>query len=109
MTTLENYRIGYKGYIDKFNDKLRLISPITGGLKGACIGTLNKYLGEDNRKQFLKALTGHSSSRELDEAEWYALTEWLGIQKIGGEWMIDNVDELKQVIALNMPDQEKLL
>jgi hypothetical protein len=44
------------------------------GLRGACINALNSACGSnENRKLLLRALFGKTSSRELTDAEWYAL------------------------------------
>ena len=48
--------------------------PMSSGLRGAINGILSKALGgNENRKLFLKYLTGHSSSKELSDGQWYAL------------------------------------
>jgi hypothetical protein len=85
--------------------------PITPpGLRGLIVGTLNKYCrGDGNRKQFLKALTGYSSTKDLTAAEWIALRWFLDpeaenvILSLDGERAIDNV------LAAAMPPQEKLI
>ena len=45
------------------------------GNHGAIVGALNKACkGDENRKRLLKILTGHSSSKDLTLADWYALS-----------------------------------
>jgi len=41
---------------------------------GAIVGALNKACkGDENCKRLLKVLTGHTSSKDLTLADWYAL------------------------------------
>ena len=58
------------------------------GMQGAIIGTLEKACGgKDNRKLVLKLLTGHTSSKDLHPAQWYALYKLvLPYKPEGGKW-----------------------
>ena len=83
----------------------RSLSP---GARGALIGALNRELGGDmNRKQFLKALTGYSSSKDLNDAEWYALAKIAGL---GAGWQLEPgaVRAMKAAIADAMQNSAQL-
>lgn len=65
--------------------------------KGAITGVLSKACGGDsNRYLILKVLTGKTSSKFLDEAEWYALLKMVQPYKPeGGHWMSKREEELR--------------
>lgn len=64
------------------------------GMQGAIIGTLEKScLGKDNRKLVLKQLTGHTSSKDLNNADWFALYRLvIPFKPEGGKWGSGNLD-----------------
>lgn len=64
------------------------------GMQGAIIGTLEKSCnGKDNRKLVLKQLTGKTSSKELNNAEWFGLYRLVQPWKPeGGKWGSGNID-----------------
>lgn len=92
MSVLDDAHIAFNGakeeyYADRQDLSTAHIFPMSSGERGTLIGALNKELGGDlNRKQFLKALTGHSSSKDLLDAEWYALKVVTGYGNVGGVW-----------------------
>ena len=104
MKTINDYRTNFQLSASRIKTPI-ITSP---GLRGLIIGTLNKLIGDANRKQFLKALTGYASSKDLNEAEWQALREFMDpnaeqivLSKAGEE-------EIRKVLAAYMPPQEEL-
>ena len=104
MKTLDDYRTNFQQSVNRIKTPL-ITSP---GLRGLIVGTLNKSIGDSNRKQFLKTLTGYASSKDLNEAEWQALREFMDpnaeqivLSKAGEE-------EIRKVLAAYMPPQEEL-
>jgi hypothetical protein len=106
MRSLIEYRQDFKETVASIENPVK-ISP---GIKGLIIGTLNRYCrGDYNRKQFLKALTGYSSSKDLTDAEWEALCWFLDPEDEGVLLSKYGELEIDRVIASAMPEQEKLL
>jgi len=72
------------------------------GNHGAIVGALNKACkGDENRKRLLKILTGHSSSKDLTLADWYALAHMTRPHKdpITDRWTYaDNLEYLCGVL-----------
>ena len=104
MKTINDYRTNFQLSVNRIQTPI-ITSP---GLRGLIIGTLNKLVGDANRKQFLKALTGYASSKDLNEAEWQALREFM-------DPLVENVvlsksgeEEIRKVLAAYMPPQEEL-
>jgi len=104
MKTIEQFRSDFDMAVKS------IISPerISPGKRGLIVGLLNKFLGDANRKQFLKALTGKSSSKDLTDSEWEAL-QWFLDPESEGE-VISKIGELDiaEVLASAMPEQDKL-
>lgn len=61
---------------------------IEPGIKGAVVGILTRAAkGEANRHLVLKVLTGHTSSKEIADRQWYALLRLVEPEKPeGGKW-----------------------
>lgn len=82
--------------------------------KGAIIGILNTACGSDeNRKWLLKQLTGYSSSKDLSDAQWYALFQFVKPSTDGGIWhsVTPNFEHLCQIViaeACKSPLQENM-
>jgi len=103
--------------ISEFNDNVRSFQgvevlgkgAITGVLERACGGSANRYL-------VLKVLTGKTSSKELSEAEWFALQRIVQPEKpAGGHWQSARGEyELKQIcgnllsFVANVPEQYRM-
>jgi hypothetical protein len=105
MKTIEEYRKQFRDAVET-----RDVEKTPPGLRGLIIGTLNKYCrGDANRKQFLKALTGCSSSKDLSDGEWQALRWFLDPEVEGVILSKDGECEIDAVLAAAMPPQEKLL
>jgi len=66
--------------------------------KGTIVGILKKACGSDGRyRQVLKGLTGRTSSKELNDAQWYAL--WTFVKPVkpeGGKWQSEHGDDKLQ-------------
>ena len=57
----------------------------------AALGSISKASGGDaNRKLVQKALAGKTSSREMNDAEKYALCKFAAPAKIGGHWVSEH-------------------
>ena len=75
--------------IEKFKkDEARF----TGGVvvaQGAVIGVLEKALGSKTDRYIVsKLLTGHASSKDFTEAQWFAMMELVKpFKPEGGKWM----------------------
>lgn len=81
------------------------------GQRGALIGALDKELGGFlNRKQYLKALTGRASSKDLQDSEWYALKTITGYGNMGGVWGFDPeaVQRMRACIEEAMRNENQL-
>lgn len=67
----------------------------TGKMEGTIIGVLKKCAGsDDNYRLVLKSLTGHTSSKELTPAQWYALFKFvMPFKPEGGKWQSQHTDE----------------
>ena len=104
MKTIDQYRTDFQEVVHA------IVEPeITSvGLRGLIVGTLNKFLGDSNRKQFLKALTGHASSKDLTDAEWEALRYFLDPENEGVVLSKDGEEEIRHVLAAAMPPQNRL-
>ena len=104
MKTIEQFRSDFDMAVKS------IISPerTSPGKRGLIVGLLNKFLGDANRKQFLRALTGKSSSKDLTDAEWEAL-QWFLDPENEGE-VISKIGELDiaEVLAAAMPPQNRL-
>jgi hypothetical protein len=108
MTTLSNIRAIYADHIETYNASRSdefyegpACPTLTQGQRGAFIGALNRELGGDmNRKQFLKALTGYASSKDLTDTEWYALGKLLDFGA-DGKWGLspDGADLARKIVA----------
>lgn len=63
--------------------------------KGTIVGVLKKACGSDSRyRQVLKGLTGRTSSKELGDAQWYALYTFVKpVKPEGGKWQSGHGDE----------------
>lgn len=120
MTALSDMRRSFDDFVidydasrcDEFTPHFP-IHPLSPGERGALIGALNRELGGDgNRKQFLKALTGFASSKDLTDAEWWALKHVLEYENVGGAWAISTeaAQAARQVIAeaMQSPGQMEL-
>lgn len=71
----------------------------------AALGTISKASGGDaNRKLVQKALTGKTSSREMSDAEKYALTKFASPAKIGGHWESEHGTRLVDMCHLLLED-----
>jgi hypothetical protein len=106
MKTVDEYRKDFQEAAKSAEGE-----PVTApGLRGLIVGTLNKYCrGDGNRKQFLKALTGYSSTKDLTDAEWTALRWFLDPEAENVILSQEGEVEIDSVILAAMPDQEKLL
>jgi hypothetical protein len=107
MKPIEEYR-------KEFQETVKVIEAeypqtTSPGLRGLITGRLNSYCrGDANRKQFLKALTGHSSSKDMSDAEWLALRWFLDPEN--DDEIISKYGErdIDAVLAAAMPPQERL-
>lgn len=72
----------YDEYVDSWANETLMRS-----IEGATLGVLTKACrGSDRRHAFLKALTNHSSSKELNLAQIWGLYKLVQPDKIGGHW-----------------------
>ena len=83
---------------------------INPGIKGAINGIITRACGgDDNRKLVLKYLTGHTSSKELNAAQWIVLAEMVKPDKppFGG-WQAGNpkFQSVINAILAELPRQE---
>ncbi len=83
---------------------------INPGIKGAINGIITRACGGDeNRKLVLKYLTGHTSSKELNAAQWIVLAEMVKPDKppFGG-WQAGNpkFQSVINAILAELPRQE---
>jgi hypothetical protein len=109
MKTIVEYRKEFEESVKNITEDTRYHRAISLGKKGLITGNLNSYCrGDANRKQFLKALTGHSSSKDMTDAEWEAL-QWFLDPEAEGE-IISKLGEIEidKVIATAMPAQDKM-
>lgn len=86
--TVESIKEGFEEYINKYDG-----GTMDKRFQGAVIGTLEKACGgkPENRHRVLRMLTGHTSSKELNEAQWYALGQLtLPFKPDGGKWTSGN-------------------
>lgn len=90
----EEIKQTFEEYVDSWTNETLLKS-----IEGATLGVLNKACGSTERRHsFLKALTGHSSSRELNSAQMWALYRLVQPDKIGGHWTTQRGEmELEQI------------
>jgi hypothetical protein len=103
MKTIEEYPKDFQ----EVSSSILSPDPVSSGMKGLIVGTLNKYCRSDNnRKQFLKALTGQSSSKDLTNAEWQALRMFLDPEDEGVVLSKAGELEIDYVISAAMPPQE---
>jgi hypothetical protein len=53
-----------------------------------------------NRKQFLKAVTGYASSKDMTDPEWYALSRLVGFG-VNGRWSLtpEGADLSRRAVA----------
>lgn len=112
MTTAQDIK-------NAFNRRVQEYDPAqiyyTGKMEGTIIGVLKKCCGsDDNYRQVLKALTGKTSSKDLSNAEWYALWKFVKPTKPeGGKWQSEHTDTQLNVLCntlINgMPAQEETL
>jgi hypothetical protein len=108
MKTLAEYRKDFEETVIavKEDGHVKITSP---GKRGLITGYLNSCCrGDANRKQFLKALTGHSSSKDMTDEEWQALQWWLDPEAEGEVVSKEGEREIERVLAAAMPPQEKL-
>jgi len=70
--------------------------------RGAVIGVMNYYCKNDsNRHLVLKFLTGKTSSKQLTDAEWFALFKFVQPTKPpGGKWTSAHGYELERVCGI---------
>ena len=83
----------------------------TGGVsihQGTVVGVMKKYCRSDGDYRLaLKALTGKTSSKQLSEAEWYALYQLvLPVKPEGGKWQSgrDDIEEIINALVNSMVD-----
>lgn len=99
----------FKSNVSKFHGgEVLAKGAITGILERACGSAANRYL-------VLKVLTGKTSSKLLDEAEWYGLLCLVQPEKpTGGRWQSARGDDLRvachQLLteAVSRPGQMKM-
>ena len=85
------------------------------GICGAIVGSLDvSCRGKENRYLILKLLTGHSSSKDLSQPQWFALKKLVQPWKPeGGKWGSGNLD-LERICnvllnaSLDQPGQMKI-
>ena len=83
MTTANELKLRFVYYVNNYTPADR--KPEL--LFKAALGAISKASGgEANRKLVQKALTGKTSSREMNDAEKYALCKFAAPAKIGGHW-----------------------
>lgn len=87
--------ITYEIIRDTFRDKVDRFVDGEVFHKGTIVGILKKACGSDSRyRQVLKGLTGRTSSKELNEAQWYALYTFVKpVKPEGGKWQSEHGDE----------------
>jgi hypothetical protein len=65
---------------------------------GASIGVLEKAVkGEANRRLVLKALCGHTSIKQMSDAELYALVKFVNPDKPVNHWVSAHGEKLEQM------------
>ena len=101
MTTFTADEIKNRYRLHKSNFGTPREKPVYGN-HGAIVGALNKACkGDENRKRLLKVLTGHTSSKDLTLADWYALAHMTRPHKdpITDRWTYaDNLEYLCGVL-----------
>lgn len=82
--------------IDQFNDNARRFVSGEVFSKGSVVGILKKAckMNDGDYRLVLKALTGKTSSKELDEAQFYALFKFVQpVKPEGQRWQSGQGDE----------------
>lgn len=83
MTTATDLKIRFQFYVNQYDQNRKK----PAALVGAALGIISKAAGGDaNRKLVQKALCGKTSSREMSDAELYALCVFAAPDKVGGHW-----------------------
>lgn len=87
--------------VDEFNHNVAKYQDGEVLAKGAITGVLEKACGgKENRYLVLKVLTGHTSSKELTEAQWYGLLCLVQPHKPqGGHWTTQRGEADLQIIC----------
>ena len=109
---IETIKNQFEEYMNRWDG--RIVEP---GMCGAIIGTLDKACGrKEDRHLVLKQLTGHTSSKELSPAQWYALYQMtMPYKPEGGKWMAGVGEESLEILcravlnaSLDQPGQMKI-
>lgn len=85
---------------------------LTNGQKGALIGAMNKYVGDEHRRLVLGWLCSQDdkfeplSSKFLTENQWAALYAWVGYQKIDGRWQVSDTFKVDAAFVLTQTLRE---
>lgn len=103
--SVESIKDEFNANVDRYDGGNQL----NAGMQGAVIGTLEKACGgKEDRKRVLRLLTGHTSSKELNSAQWSALYSLvLPWKPEGGKWQTGNpnLDEICNILLLADMDQ----
>jgi len=78
----------------------------TQGQRGACIGTLNKYFGDNTMRHLVLGWLfrddfGPLSSKALTPGQWYALWNWIGFSKTDdGQTLVSDLFHNEHALVL---------
>ena len=101
MTSAKELKLRYAYYVSQYQPSDKKPDAIIK----AAIGTISKASGGDaNRKLVQKALCGKTSSREMSDAEQYALYKFASPAKIGGHWASEHGMHLVEMCHLLLED-----
>jgi hypothetical protein len=104
MTTANELRLRYAYYVGAYTDKDKKPDQIIN----AALGTIAKAAGGDaNRKLVQKALCGKTSSKQMTDAEKYALYKFAAPAKIGGHWQSEHGLSLIEMCGLLLEDMAR--